>query len=327
MKQMDQCEIVQDLLPLYADGVCHEASRRLVETHLKECRNCAGMLAQLRDDTTESKLKEEMDRAFLSGTGKLRRKSAVVGAVVAGILAIPVLVCLIVNLATGQGLSWFFIVLASILLTASLTAVPLWVPKHRFLWSLGTGTGSLMLLLGVCALYTGGKWFFVAASACLFGIAVLLLPFVVRCEPLRGVLKKQKALTVMTVASLLFILMMFCIGRSYGAEGFGRMALSCSAVPFVWIWGLFAALRYGRNGWRKTGLSAAWTGIAAFFADSVTGWLIGSPIPLPRFSTGAWSRETAPDRILWLILIGGCLIGAILYGIGLVRKKKGEKTK
>ena len=31
------CEIVRDLLPLYADGLCSEESRRAVEEHLKSC--------------------------------------------------------------------------------------------------------------------------------------------------------------------------------------------------------------------------------------------------------------------------------------------------
>lgn len=35
------CEVIQDLLPLYEDGVCSEASRALVEEHLSACETCA----------------------------------------------------------------------------------------------------------------------------------------------------------------------------------------------------------------------------------------------------------------------------------------------
>ena len=31
------CEIVQDLLPLFADEVCSEQSRQAVTDHLREC--------------------------------------------------------------------------------------------------------------------------------------------------------------------------------------------------------------------------------------------------------------------------------------------------
>lgn len=41
------CKIVQDLLPLYHDGVCSEESRKLVEAHLAECENCKRMLEEM----------------------------------------------------------------------------------------------------------------------------------------------------------------------------------------------------------------------------------------------------------------------------------------
>ncbi len=39
-----ECEIIQDLLPLYADGVASEASLEIVERHLAECASCKKML-------------------------------------------------------------------------------------------------------------------------------------------------------------------------------------------------------------------------------------------------------------------------------------------
>ena len=32
-----QCEIVQDLLPLYVDGACSESSAEMVREHLESC--------------------------------------------------------------------------------------------------------------------------------------------------------------------------------------------------------------------------------------------------------------------------------------------------
>ena len=40
-------DIILDLLPLYHDGVCSEASRREVEAHLKTCRACSKVLADM----------------------------------------------------------------------------------------------------------------------------------------------------------------------------------------------------------------------------------------------------------------------------------------
>ncbi len=34
------CGIIQDLLPLYHDGVCSQESRQIIEAHLEECSDC-----------------------------------------------------------------------------------------------------------------------------------------------------------------------------------------------------------------------------------------------------------------------------------------------
>ncbi len=48
-----ECEIMQDLLPLYLDDCCTPASRRAVEAHLKHCPACAARL-----DAMEAELPE-----------------------------------------------------------------------------------------------------------------------------------------------------------------------------------------------------------------------------------------------------------------------------
>lgn len=42
------CEIIRDLLPLYADNVCSEESRRLVESHCEGCGECRERLEGMR---------------------------------------------------------------------------------------------------------------------------------------------------------------------------------------------------------------------------------------------------------------------------------------
>lgn len=45
------CEIIRDLLPLYCDGVCSEASKRAVEEHVDECALCKAVYRDLSKDT------------------------------------------------------------------------------------------------------------------------------------------------------------------------------------------------------------------------------------------------------------------------------------
>ena len=183
-----ECAVIRDLLPLYADDVCSDASRDLIEKHLPECPECTAELEKLRSHEIESNLQSEKTEVIEYQAKRFKRRSAAVGSVIAGIFMIPILVCLIVNIATGSGLGWFFIVLGGLAVAASLTVVPLMVPEDKLFWTFCAFCASLVLLLAVCAINSGGGWFFTAASASLFGLAVIFLPFAVRAEPARRLL-------------------------------------------------------------------------------------------------------------------------------------------
>lgn len=45
------CDVIQDLLPLYIDEVCSGASTAMIRSHLEECPRCREMLRQLGRDT------------------------------------------------------------------------------------------------------------------------------------------------------------------------------------------------------------------------------------------------------------------------------------
>ena len=45
------CNVIRDLLPLYADEVCSKESRGLVDEHLAECPACTEELARIQSPT------------------------------------------------------------------------------------------------------------------------------------------------------------------------------------------------------------------------------------------------------------------------------------
>ena len=69
-----QCEIVGDLLPLYVDGVCSEASEELVREHMETCPHCRKLFAQLRSPAGEELLKREKDGVILRHERKENRR-------------------------------------------------------------------------------------------------------------------------------------------------------------------------------------------------------------------------------------------------------------
>lgn len=42
------CNVIEDMLPMYFDGVCSKESAELVEVHLKDCPQCSKMLSDLQ---------------------------------------------------------------------------------------------------------------------------------------------------------------------------------------------------------------------------------------------------------------------------------------
>lgn len=95
------CDIVQDLLPLYEDGICSPASREAVERHLASCSACRTLAEGVRAlEPEEPAPAPGEDRAVAKSFRKVRRRWLV--SLMAALLVIPV-VLLSVGQYRGQG--------------------------------------------------------------------------------------------------------------------------------------------------------------------------------------------------------------------------------
>lgn len=319
------CNVIRDLLPLYADQICSEESKELVKEHLTSCKDCSGLLQQMCSKEMEDYLETESVNVLHEQAAFFKRKSALIGAVIAGIFMIPILVCLIVNLATGAALDWFFIVLASLVTAASLIIVPLMMPDNKMLWTLGTFTASLLLLFGVICLYTHQTWFFIVSPAVMFGLSVCFLPFVVYAQPLRVRFGKCKGLIVMAVDTFLYVFMMFSIGLYVKSPVFWHIAPKISFPCLVLVWFLFLLIRYLKcNGFLKAGICMLITGVFTFFADYFINRWIGVEKSLSVFRPFVWNIDTVDGNIKWLILICAAFAGIALIVFGVMKNNKNK---
>lgn len=136
--------------------------------------------------------------------------------------SLAAVICFIADLASDGALSWFWVVLASLLTAASLTLTPALAPERMGgVWTAGAFTLAIELLLGVCCLYTGGDWFFVAGMSVLFGLCLLLLPLVLLRLPLPEALVSRKAL--------------LCLGADL-ALLLGLPGVCCAYTDGDWFW-------------------------------------------------------------------------------------------
>lgn len=73
---------------------------------------------------------------------------------------VTLLSCFICNLAIEHGLSWFYIVFFSILISFSITNLPFILPRYRIALPAISAITFLYFLLWVINRYAGGDWFF-----------------------------------------------------------------------------------------------------------------------------------------------------------------------
>ena len=86
MEKKTECETVQDLLLGYIDGVLNKESKKLVEKHLSECKNCQKRLEEIKQDMKENETNQKKEIDYLK---KIRRKSRIKSILIAiGIVAL-----------------------------------------------------------------------------------------------------------------------------------------------------------------------------------------------------------------------------------------------
>lgn len=313
-----ECGMIEDLLPLYKDGVCSTASAKAIEEHLAECPKCAKMLDDLKDTMIDDMIIKEKENVIDSQSKYFKRKSALAGSIIGGIFAIPILICLIVDLATGNGLGWFFIVLAAMFIPTSLFVVPLIAPKNKMLLTMGSFTFSILFLLAVICIYAGGNWFFVAASSVIFGLTVCFSPFIACRRPVNAYLKNKKGLAVMGACTLTFFLMLICIGINAKSLIYFRNAFAISVPIIALVWIIFAIIRYLPG----NGLVKAGAGIAAFSLGSYVATYIILALTFSLSDINEVQVNSIPNIIY---VFCGIAIGVIFASIGLLVGKRGGK--
>ncbi len=318
----NQCELIRDLLPLYVDNACSDTSSQMIRQHLSECGECARVYQMMKPDKYEADLQLEKETVLTHHARAQKRTALIAGASIAGILCIPVIVCLIVNLATGHGLDWFFIVAASLLVLASLTVVPLVTAEKRLLWALFAFTLSLLLLLFTCAVYTRGSWFPMTACAVLLGLSVLFAPYLVHALPLPEFCKRNKLLFALLLDTLLLAALLYCIGLYNDSADYWRFMPPIALFSAGFVWLLFLLCRYLRaNRLIRGGIAAMLCGIFYFSSNNVINAILEEPLPWPRPGLGPGIYETIDGNLKWLVLLA-CLIGGFLCIVkGLARRR------
>lgn len=88
MEKKVECEIVQDLLIGYHDGVLNQESKKLVEKHLYECKKCQTKLEEIE---LEMQKEEQQQKKEIDYLKKVRKKSKMKSIFLAGAILLMIL--------------------------------------------------------------------------------------------------------------------------------------------------------------------------------------------------------------------------------------------
>lgn len=89
------CDIIQDLLPLYCDNVCSEESKQTIEEHIQECEQCRNDLLQMQKEIKGETPHINEQKVTKVAKTALKKKKTI--AFVAGCLVVLLLVSLVIG--------------------------------------------------------------------------------------------------------------------------------------------------------------------------------------------------------------------------------------
>ncbi len=316
---MDNCDVIRDLLPLYVDGVCSAASRALVDEHVKTCPSCAKMLSQLQNTACEDSLRQEA--AVVLAPRKWRNRAFAVSCAMAAFLCVPACLLAVVVPARENGMSlswgWLLLLAPSLLVEMSATILPLRTRRYTGRWTLLGFTGSLLLLLLACMLYTK-FWYFKAAALALYALsAAVLVPWAVKELPLGGWFggNGRLAMAAWDGAFALLMAAAWCMtARSPIPAGIGALAaLAALVVTEIGLWRRLPLNRTVR------------AGLGVTLAGNVLTWLIRPLLLITGAERnvigGAWTAG------FWLLALSTALgLALVAWGIWQAYRRSGKRS-
>lgn len=323
---LQECEIIQDLLPLYYDNVCSPSSKEIVRQHLENCASCKKFYEELQNNSVDRIIGKETEGVLERHAKKERNAAYKAGLIISLLLLIPIIITLIITLSIGSGLDIFFVLAASMFLVAALTVIPLMTRQKKLAKSILTGSAALLLIIFFVDRMNGGSQFLFLSVPTVFGLSVCLFPFVIRGFSLPPVLADKKALITMIWDTAWLFLTIFVICTYSGdVEGL-RVGNIIAAILVTAVWLIFLTVRYlPANGWIKAGIAAIITGVwGAFSNDFYTLFALHKKqITLLSADFSDWTSDFCINANIYLILlIVGIMFGVTLIIIGMVKQHK-----
>lgn len=320
------CEIVRDLLPLYCDNISSSASSEMVKEHILECPECQTIWNQMQNGSAVNLLGKEANEIISHHNQVLKRKSLTIGGTISAVLAVPMLITFIVNLTVGKTLDWFFIVLTSLFVAASVTVVPIVIEMRKAFFTIVSFTASLLLLLLSSCLYSRGDWFFMASISVLLGISILFMPLLLKQLPkYSNFIKDRIGLFSISIDTLLLYATVITAVIYTNTPDYFLSAILITSYCLTPIWTAFFTIRYTKlHALTKAGIVTIIVGLFYAFTNDIIYWIEGSEltVEIQKAVLSSWTESNFDANSKAVTLIFCILIGVVLIMAGRTLKKR-----
>ena len=153
-----------------------------------------------------------------------------------GVALVP---CFICNLAIDKTLSWFWIVLSALILAFTFTNLPKLIKKYKLILIPLSQYLALVLLLGVCCIYTKGNWFWIPALSVLLGLIIIFTPIYIAKYEVFSRIKKYNdfisvAVDFLMLNILLIVINTYTLTNGY-ADGWWYLKIALPIVLGVYL--------------------------------------------------------------------------------------------
>lgn len=326
-KPADTCAVVRDLLPLYIDGVCSAASVAMVEAHLADCPACRQLATDLKAAEIETEMDAEKAGVLARHQRAQRRTAWRAGAIIAGLLMIPVMIAATVALLGGAAAGVPMVLAAAMALAVSLTAVPMMAKQNRLAKTMVAATAAIVLIEIFVNIFFGDGPVIDVVCGTIFGLSLVCFPFVVRGAALPPVLADKKAWIVVAWDTLWLYLTILAVTLTRGNPAGCREGALAAALFVVPVWLVLFAAKLPRAGRLTKAGFITWI-LSLWFAllDDLGRLLFEGRwgFFMTRVDFGRWEVNQALNANLsLLVLLGGLAVGGLLLAAG---RRRGRRS-
>lgn len=245
-------------------------------------------------------------------------------------------VLLLVNLATIMAYSGKFSVFIKFVFPiTAISLIPIWlvmlimryeiIKQYKWVIIFSAFFISVTLLLLICSSYTGGDWFWVSYVPTVFGIALFILPFILKALPFPKILSNHKALIYFIINSgLLFLTVAVAMKYSGYFSDYTKIACPIIAISLAPAWLMMLTIRYLKiNGFFRTSICMLICNVFLFFINSIIDTIIfDKPFEIMKINLSDWSDKYISGNVNFNVIMTSTVIAIIFIICGIAKEIK-----